>query len=87
MSNIVGDLVKTITGLKTPCEGMLSLILGIINIFLPGIGVIVGGVIDGLNISHIIIGLIQLVTCWLVIGWLWAIIWGIIMIIRGASAA
>eukprot|EP00727_Mastigamoeba_balamuthi_P007023 m51a1_g2941 hypothetical protein (89) ;mRNA; f:603055-603754 len=77
-------IVEHTIGLKTPGKGLVGLILGIVNILLPGIGVIIAGAIDGGEggVVDIIIGLIQLVTCWLVIGWIWAIVWGILMIIR-----
>jgi hypothetical protein len=65
--------------LQTPGKGTIGLVLGIINLFLFGIGVIIAGAIEG-DVADIIIGLLQL--CIPFVGWIWAIIWGILMIVR-----
>lgn len=89
---IVGDVISRTKGLKvcvsythqlnakTPASGTLSLLLGVINILLWGIGTIIGGLLDN-KVADIIIGLLQLFVPF--IGWIWAIIWGVLMIIRG----
>lgn len=55
--------------------GILCLLL---NIFLPGIGSIVAGVM-GNKVSTMIIGVIQFLTCWFILGWIWSVWWGILI--------
>mmetsp|Transcript_5440 Transcript_5440/g.16222 ORF Transcript_5440/g.16222 Transcript_5440/m.16222 type:complete len:93 (-) Transcript_5440:74-352(-) len=53
--------------------------LGILNIFLPGVGTIVAGILDSDTID-IVIGLLQVFVP--IVGWIWGIVWGVLMIIR-----
>lgn len=51
--------------------------LFIVNIFFPGIGTIINAVACGsVNTTGVIIGIVQILTCWLLLGWIWSIIWG-----------
>lgn len=54
----------------------LHIICFILNIFFPGIGTIIAGIAGGCNGCAIIVGLLQLFTAWLIIGWIWSIWWG-----------
>lgn len=74
-----GDIVLHTTTLKTPGSGMIALICGILNCFLFGIGTIVAGALDG-SLADVIIGILQLVLPF--VGWIWSIVWGVIMIIH-----
>ncbi len=74
------DIVAHVRGLKTPGQGMIAVILGFINCFLFGIGVIVAGALEG-DVADIIIGVLQLVIPF--VGWVWAMVWGVLMVIRG----
>ncbi len=57
--------------------GILCLIL---NILLPGIGTIVAGVVAKGNLARdIIIGLLQFFTSGIIIGWIWSIVWGVLI--------
>mmetsp|Transcript_68433 Transcript_68433/g.142704 ORF Transcript_68433/g.142704 Transcript_68433/m.142704 type:complete len:92 (+) Transcript_68433:60-335(+) len=82
MSNPCTDVWEEITQQK-PAEvakgmGILCLIL---NIFLPGIGSIVAGAM-GNKVSTMIIGLLQIVTCWFILGWIWSVWWGILIFMK-----
>ena len=60
----------------------MALVMLIINIFFPGFGTIIGALVGKTSEVglQIVIGIIQLLTAWLLIGWIWAIWWGIIMV-------
>nr|CAG4714691.1 unnamed protein product [Naegleria fowleri] len=64
---------------STPrCEGMGIVIL-LINFFFPGFGTILAALITSEKEKMqptLIVGILQIVTSWLLIGWLWAIWWG-----------
>ena len=47
-----------------------GLLLLLINIFFPGIGSIVAG-LKGDRTSTMIIGLLQFVSSWFILGWIW----------------
>lgn len=52
----------------------------ILNIIFPGWGTILDSFLPGgLNVICLVIGLVQLFTCWLLIGWIWSIIWGVLI--------
>eukprot|EP01090_Pellita_catalonica_P012519 TRINITY_DN2740_c0_g2_i4.p1 TRINITY_DN2740_c0_g2~~TRINITY_DN2740_c0_g2_i4.p1 ORF type:complete len:121 (-),score=19.14 TRINITY_DN2740_c0_g2_i4:20-382(-) len=85
----MGDsLVDRITGLQAPQGGspLIGLILGVVNILWPGFGVIIAGALDG-NQNDIIIGIMQFILAFFFIGWIWAVVWGILMIINNAEGA
>ena len=56
-----------------------SVVILIINIFLPGFGtfflICLGG--GDYWVEHLMIGLIQLFCAPFVLGWIWSVIWGI----------
>ena len=54
------------------------LILFILNIIWPGLGTILAGVIgeSGCHPMTILVGVLQMFTSWLIIGWIWSIWWG-----------
>lgn len=59
--------------------GIVALILGIFG--LGGVGTIIAGVIDGKNlVRDIVNGILQLVIPF--VGWLWGLIWGILIFLR-----
>ena len=60
----------------------MAMVLLVINIFFPGIGTMINACMGsgGMVTDQIIVGLLQFFTAWLLIGWIWAIWWGIIMV-------
>lgn len=72
---ICGDVEsKSVKSVDKP----LHIIIFIINIFFPGIGTMISGCIakSGFSGYTIVIGLLQLLTAWIIVGWVWSIIWG-----------
>ena len=57
----------------------LHIVIFLLNIFFPGIGTMISACINKANKLYpftIVIGLLQLLTAWLLIGWIWSIVWG-----------
>ena len=57
-------------------DSQMALIVLILAIFAPGWSTIVAGVLsknDEQQKSATIVGVIQILTCWFVLGWIWAI--------------
>ena len=77
---IIGNVnVKVSSKLDIP--GIYLCLFILFNLFLPGIGTIVAGIIYGKTApcgdrtgKVICKGIIQFLTCWIIIGWIWAII-------------
>jgi hypothetical protein len=64
----------------------LAVILLIINIFLPGVGTMILGCINGgCDITHIVVGILQFITAGIIIGWIWSIWWGILLVQKSAK--
>ncbi|CDW82909.1 UNKNOWN [Stylonychia lemnae] len=59
-------------------EKPLHLIIFIVNIFFSGVGTMITGCIskEGFSVYTILVGLVQLLTAWLIVGWIWSIFWG-----------
>mmetsp|Transcript_12231 Transcript_12231/g.12045 ORF Transcript_12231/g.12045 Transcript_12231/m.12045 type:complete len:81 (+) Transcript_12231:69-311(+) len=61
------------------------IILFIINIILPGWGTMISACCGSdLDVFTILVGLVQLFTAWLLIGWLWSIYWGYLIFKKGS---
>jgi hypothetical protein len=72
---------------KRSPNGILALVLCIL---LGGLGTIIVGAIDdrGNNKMNIILlGVIQLVLTFILVGWIWAVIWGIMVFVRSTDTA
>lgn len=64
----------------------LAVLLLVVNIFLPGVGTMILGCINGdCNWQHLIVGLLQLITAGIIIGWIWSIWWGILLVQRSTK--
>ena len=59
---------------------ILAVILLLLNIFLPGVGTIVMSFMEGFKVKTLIVGILQLVLAGLIIGWIWSIYWGILVL-------
>ncbi|CAM9819256.1 unnamed protein product [Ascophyllum nodosum] len=66
-----------------------SVVLGVVNCFLPGVGTMVIGAIT-YRIETLLVGALQLFTTVVLIGWAWSIMWGVELMRRsfrrGATA-
>jgi len=47
----------------------------IVNILLPGVGTLVAGIKSERN-TTMVIGVLQFITSFLLVGWIWSIYWG-----------
>ncbi|KNB45132.1 hypothetical protein JH06_1754 [Blastocystis sp. subtype 4] len=56
-------------------DDTLRLVCVILNIFIPGLGTIIGGAVDKSNIMVIICGVVQLVCASFFLGFLWSWVW------------
>mmetsp|Transcript_52667 Transcript_52667/g.128682 ORF Transcript_52667/g.128682 Transcript_52667/m.128682 type:complete len:91 (-) Transcript_52667:203-475(-) len=82
MSGLLNEVVMDIKGQRVPSmtQGMGVLLL-LVNIFLPGIGSIIAGLLTG-KMSTAVIGILQFVLAFCIIGWLWSIWWGVLFVLR-----
>jgi hypothetical protein len=63
----------------------LAVILLVVNIFLPGLGTMILGCLNNeCNWNHIVVGLLQLLLAGLIVGWIWSIWWGILLVQKSA---
>lgn len=37
----------------------------------------------GINVTQLIIGIIQFVFCWTLVCWIWSVVWGVLIIRKG----
>ena len=59
----------------------LAIVLLVINIFFPGIGTILASALGNeCRPFNILVGLLQILTAGIIIGWVWSIWWGLIMV-------
>jgi len=86
MSALIEDVINKTKNLTVPIMGnqLLQVGLGIMNCFLFGIGMMVAGILNN-SLPDIVIGLLQLVIP--VVGWIWAVVWGILMVSKYKQAA
>ena len=73
----MGEMHKQVQAIKL--EKNLGLIIFILSILIPGWSTIIAGFLasgDDVKKPAIIVGIIQVLTCWLLVGWVWSIING-----------
>ena len=72
----MGEMHAKVTGIKL--EGMMGLIILVLSVFVPGWSTLIAGVLAGGDnlMPGVVIGVIQFLTCWLIVGWLWSIFVG-----------
>ena len=66
---------KTIQKVGKP----LHVVFFILNIIFPGWGTMLSACLNTsgqFSSITLITGLVQLLTCWLIVGWIWSILWG-----------
>ena len=63
---------------------MLSYVCAVLNLLLPGLGTIVAACSDQTNVSktQVSMALIQFLTMWLIIGYIIAIYWSYLIIMK-----
>lgn len=67
-------------GHPTGIDYLTSLVILVINIFMPGVGTIISAFLsDNRETLTILIGVAQLVTSAVIFGWIWAIIWSVLL--------
>ena len=74
----MGAMNDSVNSIKL--DGQMGLVILILAILAPGWSTIIAGVLsknDEQQKNGIIVGLIQIFTCWLLIGWIWAIMNGL----------
>lgn len=63
--------------LSTP----VAILILLLNIFFPGVGTMVIGCVSGINVGGwLCVGLLQLLLAFIIIGWIWAIFTGIMIL-------
>jgi hypothetical protein len=60
-----------------------ALIVGVVNIFCPGAGALIAAAKEDFKGDLVCLGIAQFVLCFIIIGWIWAIIWGLRVISKG----
>jgi hypothetical protein len=71
---------KQITDNIPTTSKVVGIIILILNIFFPGVGTMLLACIGGsFVVEHLVIGLLQFFTAFLIIGWIWSIYWGILV--------
>ena len=57
-----------------------GIVLLIINVLLPGIGSIINSLMaDKVRVTTLVVGILQLVLAGFIVGWIWSIIWGVLI--------
>ena len=58
----------------------MAIVLLILNIFFPGLGTLINAFMgDGVVGDQVLVALLQWLTAICIVGWIWAIWWGILM--------
>ena len=69
------------------CPEPWPLVFLILNIVLPGWGTMMSAYCDpaGFNTDALLVGLAQLITAFIIIGWFWSIFWGVRIYQKGMA--
>lgn len=77
-------IMEKIPKVKNKKQAMMCFV---INWFFPGVGTIIAGIIDNDDdtVPNIVMGVLQLLTAPILIGWIWAIWWGYMILKRNSG--
>mmetsp|Transcript_18401 Transcript_18401/g.45185 ORF Transcript_18401/g.45185 Transcript_18401/m.45185 type:complete len:85 (-) Transcript_18401:204-458(-) len=76
MAELFNEIIEDIKQQRVPrVSRAWAAICLLLNCFLPGVGTIVSSIIDK-KWSALVIGIVQLLTAWFILGWLWSLYWG-----------
>jgi hypothetical protein len=68
---------------KPPSIDIFTFYYGVLNFIIPGLGTILGSFkehYERKNGKQILVGILQFFLSFLFIGWIWSVIWGMIML-------
>lgn len=78
----ITELYNELAGEIPSTDTVVAVILLIINIFFPGWGTFVMAFIGGFKVRTLLVGIVQFFTAFIIIGWIWSIWWGILLLQR-----
>jgi hypothetical protein len=85
----MSQAVSKIKGLQDKLPSVdkcMAIILLLINIFFPGVGTMICACIKGgFVMENLVVGLIQFLTACCIIGWIWSIWWGVVIIQKSSG--
>ncbi len=65
---------------------VMAIVILVLNIFFPGVGTLICACIGPkFETDNIIVGLLQLLLAGCIIGWIWSIWWGIIVLQKASG--
>eukprot|EP00347_Sterkiella_histriomuscorum_P023722 403333611 len=64
----------------------MGILLLLLNIFMPGVGTIINALMGhGISGTGLLIGFVQMITSFMLLGWIWSIWWGVEIAKRSGS--
>ena len=62
----------------------VAIIAAILNFLLPGFGTVLAACMASDNVSktQLCVALVQFLTSWILIGWIWSIYWGYLLVMK-----
>mmetsp|Transcript_25619 Transcript_25619/g.24913 ORF Transcript_25619/g.24913 Transcript_25619/m.24913 type:complete len:80 (+) Transcript_25619:2-241(+) len=55
----------------------MAIVCLVLNILIPGIGTMINACYHEKPAAGVCYGILQLLTCWIIVGWIWAIVYGV----------
>ena len=77
---------EQIKGKLPTLNKVLAIVILVLNIILPGIGTIICSLIGPkFELDNLLVGIVQLLLAVCIIGWVWSIWWGIIVLQKSSG--